>query len=219
MTMKATTRRSPLALAILALLYEAPMHPYRMQQLLKERGKDEVVNVKQRASLYQTIDRLLRDKLIAVQETVRSENRPERTVYALTDAGRETLIDWMRAMLASPAQEFPEFPAALAHLTLLTPDDVRVQLERRAAALEAEVSRISGGIAQAGAFLPRLFLVESEYLLAQRQAELTWIRATIADLQAGRLTWSEELLRAWAEEIVIPPQFAVRDDDEEVPLP
>jgi DNA-binding PadR family transcriptional regulator len=70
--MSKSVRRSPLALAILALLYEEPMHPYRMQQLIKERAKDEVINVRLRASLYQTISRLLRDGLIAVQETARS---------------------------------------------------------------------------------------------------------------------------------------------------
>ena len=41
MTMK-TYKRSPLAFAVLALLIEAPMHPYRMQQLIKSRGKDQV---------------------------------------------------------------------------------------------------------------------------------------------------------------------------------
>src|SRR5436190_11458341 len=112
--MKRTARRSSLALAILALLYEAPMHPYRMQQLIKERDKDEVINVRQRASLYQTIDRLLRDGLIAVQETARTENRPERTVYRLTESGRDTAFSWLQAMLANPAREFPDFPAAVS---------------------------------------------------------------------------------------------------------
>ena len=90
------TRPSSIALAVLALLYEAPMHPYRMQQLIKERGKDEVINVRQRASLYQTIDRLLRAKLIAIRATAREEKRPERTIYELTEAGRETMLLWMR---------------------------------------------------------------------------------------------------------------------------
>src|SRR3954468_20490618 len=112
MTMKKIDRHSSIALSILALLYEAPMHPYQMQQLIKERGKDEVINVRQRASLYQTIERLLRDGLIDVRETTRAENRPERTVYALTELGRETMCGWEREMLASPEQEFPDFPAA-----------------------------------------------------------------------------------------------------------
>ncbi|MEQ1840955.1 MAG: PadR family transcriptional regulator, partial [Verrucomicrobiales bacterium] len=46
-------KRSPLALAVLTLLREAPMHPYQMQRLIKERGKDQVINVQQRASLTQ----------------------------------------------------------------------------------------------------------------------------------------------------------------------
>src|SRR5690242_15903931 len=116
--MNRAIRRSPLALAILALLYEEPMHPYRMQQLIKEREKDDVVNVRQRASLYQTIDRLLRDGLIAIQETARSENRPERTVYRLTEMGREAVFTWVREMLATPAREYPEFPAAVSFMAM-----------------------------------------------------------------------------------------------------
>src|ERR1041385_3685191 len=102
--MKDTVRRSPLALAILALLYEEPMHAYRMQRVIMERGKDQVINVRQRTSLYQTIDRLLRGGLIAAQETTRDERRPERTVYALTPAGNERVHAWMREMLATPAR-------------------------------------------------------------------------------------------------------------------
>ncbi|MET8046843.1 hypothetical protein ABZU75_04515 [Streptosporangium sp. NPDC005286] len=50
-----------------------------------------MVNVAQRNSVYQTIDRLLRAGLIAVRETSCEENRPERTDYEPTEAGRETL--------------------------------------------------------------------------------------------------------------------------------
>ncbi|HEX2184697.1 MAG TPA: PadR family transcriptional regulator, partial [Chloroflexota bacterium] len=88
-------RRSPLAMVVLALLAEAPMHAYRMQQLIKEREKDKVVNVAQRNSIYQTIDRLRRAGLIAVRETWREERRPERTVYEITPYGSETLEQWL----------------------------------------------------------------------------------------------------------------------------
>src|SRR5215468_9128360 len=104
MTMSRTFKRSPLALAVLALLHEKPMHPYEMQRLIKERGKDQVIKVEQRASLYQTIDQLLRAELIAFWETARQAGFPERTVYKLTDKGRETALNWMREMLSTPAQ-------------------------------------------------------------------------------------------------------------------
>src|ERR1051325_3708967 len=98
------------------MLTEEPMHAYRMQQLIKERRKDDVVNVSQRNSVYQTIQRLVRDGLAEVVSTGRSENRPERITYRITDVGRETLREWLLAMLSTPAREYAEFPAALSFL-------------------------------------------------------------------------------------------------------
>ncbi len=190
-------RRSPLALAILALLYEEPMHPYRMQQLIRERAKDEVINVRLRASLYQTIARLLRDGLIVVQETARSENRPERTIYRLTEAGRETAFAWLCSMLATPAREFPEFPAAVSLMALLQPAEALVQLETRAGALETELAEIADRLERA-ADLPRVVVLEEEYRRALRQAELVWVHGVIADLRSGALTWSMQYLQEFA---------------------
>jgi DNA-binding PadR family transcriptional regulator len=195
--MNRSVRRSPLALAILGLLFEEPMHPYRMQQLVKARGKDEVINVRLRAGLYQTIDRLLRAGLIAVQETQRAEKRPERSVYALTEKGRAALQSWLRAMLSTQAREFPEFPAAVAHVALLAPEDVLRQLEQRVAALEDEADRSDARYRSAMEILPRVVLLELEYARAVRQAEAAWARSVIDDLRTGRLTWSEESLRPW----------------------
>jgi DNA-binding PadR family transcriptional regulator len=199
--MKNIPRSSTVALAVLALLYEAPMHPYRMQQLIKERGKDEVINVHQRTSLYQTIDRLLRAKLIAVRATAREERRPERTIYELTEAGRETMLVWMREMLATPAREFPDFPAALAHLPLLEHEDVKAQLDRRAQALVAELDRVDAELGRAAGVIPRLFLVEMEYLRAQLHTELSWVRSLVDDLDTGRLTWNDEWLQTIAVQL------------------
>ncbi|MFI6508847.1 PadR family transcriptional regulator [Streptosporangium sp. NPDC050855] len=184
-----STRRSPLAMALLSLVSEAPMHAYRMQQLIKERHKDDVVNVAQRNSVYQTIDRLLRDGLIAVRETLREENRPERTVYEPTETGLETLRAWMRTMLSTPAREFPEFPAALAFLPVLPPDEVRAALDERLEALAAQLARLEGDLVEGAAFLSRVFLVESEYQRAVLRAELDYVRELADDLRAGRITW------------------------------
>src|SRR6266496_4207613 len=192
-------RFSSIALAVLALLYEEPMHPYRMQQLIKERGKDEVINVRQRTSLYQTIDRLLRTKLITIRETAREEKWPERTIYAITAQGRTTMLGWMREMLSTPAREFPAFPAVLAYLSLLTPEDARVQLGQRAQVLAAEIERIDAELRKGiDLVVPRLFLIELEYLRAVVNTELTWVQSLVEELSSGQLTWNEEWLRAIA---------------------
>jgi DNA-binding PadR family transcriptional regulator len=193
-----TERFSPIALAVLALLYEAPMHPYRMQQLIKERGKDEVINVRQRSSLYQTIERLLRAKLIVVQETAREEKRPERTIYAITEVGSATMFRWLREVLSTPAREFPAFPAVLAYLALLAPEDAHAQFSQRAQALAAELDRIDAELRRGSELVPRLFLIELEYLRVVVQAELTWVRSLVSELESGGLTWNQEWLEAVA---------------------
>ena len=78
---------NPLALAVLALLYERPMHPYEMVTTMRERGKHESVKLRY-SSLYSVVEALERADLIVPRETERAGRRPERTVYAITEAGR-----------------------------------------------------------------------------------------------------------------------------------
>jgi DNA-binding PadR family transcriptional regulator len=185
-------------MAVLAHLAESPMHVYRMQQLIKERAKDTVVNVAQRNSLYQTIARLVRDGLVRVQHTSREENRPERAVFEITDAGRSTLDQWLEEMLGVPAREFPEFPAALAFMALLPPRRARERLEARKAELEQHLASSRAALESAlGGGLPRLFLLEEEYKNAMTEAEIAWLDGVIADLLQRKLTWS----RAWIREV------------------
>ncbi|AIY42251.1 Transcriptional regulator [Collimonas arenae] len=167
-----------------------------MQQLFKQRGKDEVINVRQRNSLYQTIDRLLHAGLIGMRETTREGSIPERTIYHITEAGRQLSLDWMKEMLAMSNKDFPEFPVAIAFLPLLTPEQVLQQLQQRIHNLETALSDIATQL-QAAAMVPRLFLLESEYVRAITTAELEWVRAVVSDLQSKRITWST----AWLEKI------------------
>src|ERR1700754_3282212 len=94
--------RSPLWMVVLALACEEPMHPYRMQTLIKQRGKEQIANVAQRNSVYQTIDALRRAGLIRIGETERNKRRPERAVYEASEAGRTALRHWVRTTLSSP---------------------------------------------------------------------------------------------------------------------
>ena len=174
------------------------MHPYRMQRLIKDRAKDQVINVNQRASLYQTISQLLRAGLITFWETERQEGFPERTVYKLTEKGHHAALDWLRDMLSTPAQEFPEFPAAVSLLPLLTPEDARHQLELREARLIDQMTSMDDELQTYRVSLPRLFLLETEYMRTLIEAELNWVRSIIADLRSSQLTWTQDWMRPFA---------------------
>src|SRR3979490_2256560 len=105
----------PLALAVLALCFERSMHPYEMATTLKRRHKHESIKLRY-GTLYTVIELLTSRGLIRSKETSRGGRRPERTVYALTPAGRDLLRNWMRHLLAGPAKEFPQFEAPLLFL-------------------------------------------------------------------------------------------------------
>ena len=133
-------RPSPLAMAVLSLLHAGPLHPYAMQRLIKQWGKDEVVNVGQRANLYKTIRRLQDAGLIAVLQTERDQRYPERTVYELTDAGRTATTAWIADMVADTAQRVPAVPRGA-----LIPHAARARPRARHAA-----RALGGGCGEAG---------------------------------------------------------------------
>jgi len=185
-------RSSPLALAVLSLLHAAPMHPYAIQRLLKEWGKDKVVNVGQRANLYKTIKRLLQAGLIAVRQTERDQQYPERTVYELTEAGRRAAHNWLTDMVVRPRNEFPQFPAALSFLMMLTPDEARAALEQRASTLRGQLAALETELTNYAPALPRVTLMDDEYQRTMISAELGWVDGVLADLSTGALSWRYE---------------------------
>ena len=189
-------RPSPLALAVLSLLHAGPLHPYAMQGLIKEWGKDQVINVGQRANLYKTIRRLQDAGLVTVRQTERDQNYPERTVYELTEDGRQAAPEWITEMVATPRNEFPQFPAALSFLMLLGPERAQQALRRRAAGLETRLADVESNLTQYTGVLPRVTLMDDEYERAVTAAELSWLRGIIEDLETGELTWSHEMFAA-----------------------
>ncbi|MFI1095683.1 PadR family transcriptional regulator [Streptomyces sp. NPDC020917] len=193
-------RSSPLALTVLSLLHMRPLHPYGIQRLIKQWGKDEVVNVSQRASLYRTIDRLLDAGLIAVRETERDQQYPERTVYEVTDTGRQTHRAWLEEMLAEPRAEYPEFPAALSFVMMLAPEEARKVLSQRAGKVRGSIAALDAAADQSAQLaLPRVTMLEDEYRRAVLAAELAWLDAVADDLHSGALAWDFESLAALAQ--------------------
>ena len=98
-------------------------------------------------------------------------------------------------MLSVPRNEFPEFPAALSFVMMLAPGQARAVLEARAETLRQNLDELEGELGTNGQ-LPRVALLETEYLRAVTAAELGWVEAVVDDLRTGTLSWSEEELAA-----------------------
>lgn len=177
---------NPLALAVLGLLFERPMHPYQMSCTMRARRMEQCIKLNY-GSLYSVIDRLHANGLIEAGQTARSGRRPERTVYSLTEAGGQEFRDWLAELLSTPVKEYTQFGAGLALLAGLPVERVVELFEQRSAALAGQLADIDDCLAGLTAEIPRVFLVEIDYVRALKQAELDWVRALLADIAESRL--------------------------------
>jgi DNA-binding PadR family transcriptional regulator len=180
-------RSNPLALAVLSCLSERPMHPYEIANTLRERGKDASIKINY-GSLYTVVESLLRRGLIEERETVREGRRPERTVYGITRPGRAEHDDWLSEMISRPTAEFTQFEAALSLMGGLPPEDVATLLEQRRNLLhiQAKTDQSTYDMCLERG-LPEIFLVELEYRMALRKAELGYVEDLIRRIRDRKL--------------------------------
>jgi DNA-binding PadR family transcriptional regulator len=186
---------NPLALAVLALLFERPMHPYEMAATLKQRHKDESIKIRY-GSLYTVIELLAKRGFIAAKATSREGRRPERTIYVLTPSGCDELRAWMQDLLRDPVREYPQFAAGLSLLPVLPPEEAVALLRHRALFLSAEATRLETQLTELtrqdipiapgelpsqliGKKFPPLFIVEAEFTLALIKAELAFVNELV----------------------------------------
>jgi len=197
---------SMLALAVLAVVLERPVHPYEMASVLRSRGKDRDMPIKW-GSLYTVVSNLVKHALIEVVGNERSGGRPERTVYRITDAGREELTDWVRELIGTPEREQPRFEAGLSVLGVLSPAEAIALLRTRREALQSQVDGQRAALAGTAEDVPRIFLVEDEYDLAIRTAELTWLDGLLAELAGGTLP-GLDLWQSWHDTGEVPGELS-----------
>ena len=173
-------------LAVLALLSTGPRHPYDIHRLLIETGKVFVTGLPR--SLYHAVDKLEQAGFIEPVGTQRQAGRPERTVYALTDAGREEVRRRVEVLLATPTADADVTYAALSFIAVLEREQAIAAVRTRADALDTAIGRLEAGLAGAADVQP-LLLVESEYELARMRAERDWMIGIANQIDSGRLAW------------------------------
>jgi DNA-binding PadR family transcriptional regulator len=183
---------TPLAMAVLELLHEREMHPYEMTQLMRERRVDYRVKLRP-GSLYHTVERLEGQGFIEVVDTQRQGRRPERTVYGLTELGRDTFVEQAREMLANPAHEYLRYTVALSAANELERADAIEQLRMRTVNLRALIAADEVVIDHVlGEQVPAMYWIDYAFLHHQRQSELDWTAKLINDLESGQIAWPDE---------------------------
>jgi DNA-binding PadR family transcriptional regulator len=189
MTTEVSVDISPLALSILELLNERPMHPYELAATMRDRHHDEFIRLNF-GSLYHTVDSLERSGWIVPTEKEKEGNRPERTIYRLTDSGRAIFLQVVSDIVAQPRREYPYFAAGLMFMHHLDAPAAAALLEQRAQALQAVITKLSHILDEllTGGHT-RLMLVELEHKIAMIGAERDWVRKIAKEINEGKLEW------------------------------
>ena len=86
--------------ALLALLAHGPAHGYELKQSYEDLF-DDVLPPLNAGQIYTTLSRLERDELV-MDHRVEQEDRPNKRVYELTPAGRQTLAAWLEDSIKGP---------------------------------------------------------------------------------------------------------------------
>ena len=181
---------SPLALSILELLDERAMHPYELAATMRERHHDEFIRLNF-GTLYHTVEVLERNGLIVSVEREKEGRRPERTIYQLTEAGRQLLVQVVSELVARPKREYPQFAAGLMFMHHLDAGHAAQLLGERIVALDASIeklTRILGDLHAGG--VRRLALIELEHKIAMLEAEGSWVRKLEREITEGKLEWT-----------------------------
>jgi DNA-binding PadR family transcriptional regulator len=202
-----------LALAVLSLLTERPMHPYEVSAVMHQRELSAVIKLNY-GTLYSVIEALQREGLIAPVATQREGRYPERTIYATTEAGRAELVDWLRSLLRRPATEYTQFAAALAFLGNLSPTEAATLLQEHARHLQEQMSSMRSTLErglQMG--VDRLFLVEDEYALTLLEARFTFLQQLIREINEGTLTETRDGQLSWK---IRRPDLALLSGEQEI---
>ena len=166
------------------------MHPYEMAFTMRERHLEAHVKLNF-GSLYHTVESLQREGWIEPLETSRDGRRPERTVYALTEPGREAMKRCLSQLLSEPVKEYTRFEAGLSFMHHLPAAEAATLLDERADRLEKLLDewRFLYEVLTTQRRLTRLSLIEFEYVIGMREAELEWVRRAASEVKDGKLEW------------------------------
>lgn len=165
---------------MLSVLRAGPVHGYE----LKRRVQRTTLSALSNNSLYPILKRF-EDRGIVTSTREAQDGKPDRTVYTITDAGRQLLTDLISTLPAKLAANDEEFLARVSFFHELQPAQRLEILAARAVVLDAAIGTLD------------TLLSESDDSPTRHWRTLT-MRRTIDDLRRER-DWITELEKKAAQ--------------------
>lgn len=163
------------------------MHGYEIGRAAKLDRTELWTDVKP-GSLYNALHRMAGEGLVQVVRTERVGNPPERTIYAITEHGRQELIAERDAALRQVRLIPDPVDLALQYTPDLSEEELTAALQVRRQAVASLLAIFEQERRNAAPYLVGLEAVTFEHSLLRLRAELTWHDALLAQLPTALAT-------------------------------
>lgn len=175
---------------ILAILSRRPFYGYELKQELEtELGVNWSINFGQ---IYTTLDRLERDMLVVLSDTVTVSDAPDRKLYTITPAGISELNKWFLCPITKIDNFRNELYAkVILSLTSNIPTDDVLQVQRKAELQKLhELTNLKEKADQA---IEIPWVLQLDLAILQTEAKLRWLSMCEARLSKLKNIYERDL--------------------------
>lgn len=197
-------------LLILGVLHRGDMHPYEIKRRLTQAMVDRYVDIDV-GTLYYAVRQLAKEGHIRALGEERVARGGARTVYTLTDSGRERFATLMLAQFGLRQPAFHPLHPALLFLHRADPAAILPLIEERMAAYRQGHAMLSGMLAGTGDFLGTGSRLLMEHCRDTAALEIAWLDRVAAAVRAGP---RDADLAGMAAAGLLPPDFTIPPSDQ-----
>jgi len=171
-------------LVILGLLRDRAMHGYEIKHIIEDHMGDWTSIAF--GSIYFALKKLTDEGLLEVKATERTGNRPSRTVYHITDAGREEFTRLLHELWATPERQFFAIDLGLFFMDALSANEVQEYLKGRVEALRQTLEYLDAHRDEqlANPHVPKRARWIFDHSRAHLSAEMAWTEGLLAETSA-----------------------------------
>lgn len=180
-------------LVILGLLMEANRHTYEIRQTMKERGMTNYMKL-QDGSLYYAMDQLHKEGLVEALEVVRDTNRPEKTIYQITEAGKRKFQELLSHQLHEEIKHYHPLYVALPFTVHGDQAKIADILEHKILEQKMIMNKMKSLYNEHLTIVPRVVLQMMVGSYKRAFTELKWLEELQRDAREGRLQEKDSVL-------------------------
>ena len=173
-------------LVILGLLMEGSRHPYEIQQIIQQRQMHNYIKM-QAGSLYYAMDQLRKEGCVEAVEVIRDTSRPDKTIYRITEAGREKFQELLMQQFASKSRVYHPLHAALSFARYGDQTKIAFVLAERIKDTEALALNMKRLYEEHSRTVPRAVLHMMLGSYEHAKVQVNWLKRLHQDALEGRL--------------------------------